>query len=102
MVFSDDLRQMMNLNLAVVGAFAGGVAGALVCASTMFAVDMLMTATTSAQVTCITSSRTGTTTCSSPHATYTGRTNELTGTTTWSGPGGSMTCRTNSLTGICN
>ena len=73
---------MKVLNLAVVGAFAGGVAGALVGASTMFAMDVLMPPTANAQVTCRTSSRTG--------------------TTTWSGPSGSMTCRTNILTGICN
>ena len=42
MVYSDDLGQMKILNLAVVGAFAGGVAGALIGASTMFAVDALM------------------------------------------------------------
>ena len=42
MVCSDDLEQMKFLNLAVVGAFAGGVAGALVGASTMFAVDLLV------------------------------------------------------------
>ena len=36
------LEQMKVLNLAVVGAFAGGVAGALVGASTMFAVDVLI------------------------------------------------------------
>ena len=42
MVRSDDLEQMKFLNLAVVGAFAGGVAGALVGASTMFAVDLLV------------------------------------------------------------
>ena len=41
-VCSDDLGQMKILNLAVVGAFAGGVAGALIGASTMFAVDVLM------------------------------------------------------------
>ena len=33
---------MKFLNLAVFGAFAGGVAGALVGASTMFVVDVLM------------------------------------------------------------
>ena len=33
---------MKILNLAVVGAFAGGVAGALIGASTMFAVDALI------------------------------------------------------------
>ena len=42
MVSSDDLGQMKFLNLAVVGAFAGGVAGALIAASTMFAVDALI------------------------------------------------------------
>ena len=42
MVYSDDLGQMKILNLAVVGAFAGGVAGALIGASTMFAVDSLI------------------------------------------------------------
>ena len=36
------LEQMKVLNLAVVGAFAGGVAGALVGASTMLAVDVLI------------------------------------------------------------
>jgi len=41
MVSSDDLGQMKILNLAVVGAFAGGVAGALIGAATMFAVDVL-------------------------------------------------------------
>ena len=39
MVSSDDFGQMKVLNLAVVGAFAGGVAGALIGASTMFALD---------------------------------------------------------------
>ena len=33
---------MKFLNLAVVGAFAGGVAGALIGASTMFALDSLI------------------------------------------------------------
>ena len=42
MVNSDDLGQMKFLNLAVVGAFAGGVAGALIGASTMFALDSLV------------------------------------------------------------
>ena len=41
-------RQLKILNMAVVGAFAGGVAGALVGASTMFAVNVLMTPTASA------------------------------------------------------
>ena len=41
-VCSDDLEQMKILNLAVVGAFAGGVAGALIGASTMFALDSLV------------------------------------------------------------
>ena len=42
MLFLDDLEQMKFLNLAVVGAFAGGVAGALIGASTMFAVGVLI------------------------------------------------------------
>ena len=36
---SDDLEQMKVLNLAVVGAFAGGVAGALMGASMVLTVD---------------------------------------------------------------
>ena len=39
---------MKILNLAVVGAFAGGVAGAIIGASTMFAVDVLMLSTAEA------------------------------------------------------
>ena len=39
---------MKILNLAVVGAFAGGVAGALIGASTMFAMDVLMPSTAEA------------------------------------------------------
>ena len=45
---SDDLEQMKVLNLAVVAAFAGGVAGALIGASTMFAVDVLIPRTATA------------------------------------------------------
>ena len=39
---------MKILNLAVVGAFADGVAGALIGASTMFAVDVLLPSTAEA------------------------------------------------------
>ena len=42
MVNSDDLGQMKILDRAVLGAFAGGVAGALIGASTMFALDSLI------------------------------------------------------------
>jgi len=42
MVCSDDLGQMKILDRAVLGAFAGGVAGALIGASTMFALDSLI------------------------------------------------------------
>jgi len=41
---------MKILDLAVVGAFAGGVAGALIGASTMFAVDVLVPSTAAAQL----------------------------------------------------
>ena len=46
---------MKVLNLAVIGAFAGGVAGALVGASTMFAVDVLMPSAANAGPTHLTS-----------------------------------------------
>ena len=55
MMYSDDLGQMKILNLAVVGAFAGGLAGALVGASTMFAVDVLMPSAANAAPTHLTS-----------------------------------------------
>ena len=42
MVNPDDLGQMKILDRAVLGAFAGGVAGALIGASTMFALDSLI------------------------------------------------------------
>ena len=38
----DDLGQMKILDRAVLAAFAGGVAGALIGASTMFALDSLI------------------------------------------------------------
>jgi len=41
---------MKILNLAVVGAFAGGVAGALIGASTMFAADVLIPPKAAAQI----------------------------------------------------
>jgi len=47
-VSSDDLGQMKILDLAVVGAFAGGVAGTLIATSTMFAVDALIPRTATA------------------------------------------------------
>ena len=55
MVSSDDLGKMKILDLAIVGAFAGGVAGALIGASTMFAVDVLMPSAAHAAPTHLTS-----------------------------------------------
>ena len=46
---------MKFLNRAVLGAFAGGVAGALIGASTMFAVDVLMPSAANAAPTNLTS-----------------------------------------------